>query len=215
MTGYTDLIETTSESRGDPVRERRGFALYVGLSETKARESGIELGEMVDALKRALFDRIPLAESHALAVVASIGMIERDLELVLRATVERPSSETATTPHPLAPIPSPGVTVDFARHRALVNGRDAGLTFKEFALLQVLVFNDGKTLSREQLRSAIITPDEAEVNDRTIDVHVRRLRIKFGDYPDVIRTVHSRGYRFDPRSDVTVLRSSTPSPDLI
>jgi DNA-binding winged helix-turn-helix (wHTH) protein len=201
-------------SVGTPAREQRGFALYVGLSESKARESGIELGEMVDALKRELLTRIPQAESHALAVVAPLGTTERDLDLVLRATIERPPAERAALAAPPDRIRRPGVVIDLARHRVLVDDRDVGLTFKEFALLQVLVRNDGRTLARDELRGAIALDDENEVHDRTIDVHIRRLRMKFGDYPDVIRTVHSKGYRFDPRSDVTVLRISTPSPDL-
>jgi DNA-binding winged helix-turn-helix (wHTH) protein len=203
-----------SARRDDPGREQRGFALYVGLSELTARESAVELGEMVDVLKRAVLALAPQAESHALAVVAPIGLAARDLDLVLRATIER-STEGPASPSRPAPIRRPGVVVDLARHRVLVDDQEIGLTFKEFALLQVLVRNDGKTLTREQLRAAILTANEDEVNDRTIDVHVRRLRMKFGDYPDAIRTVHGKGYRFDPRSDVTVLRSSTPSPDLI
>jgi DNA-binding winged helix-turn-helix (wHTH) protein len=198
----------------DPAREQRGFALYVGLSESGARESGVGLGELVDLLKRELSTRIPHAESHALAVVAPIGSTAGDLEIVMRATIEHPASPPPALQQSLGGERL-GVVVDLARHRVLVDGKDVGLTFKEFALLQILVRNDGKTMSREQLREAIVTGDDADVNARTIDVHVRRLRVKFGDYPDVIRTVHARGYRFDPRSDVTVLRSSTPSPDLI
>jgi DNA-binding response OmpR family regulator len=169
---------------------------------------------MVDALKRELSRRIPAAESHALAVVAPIGSGARDLEIVLRATIEHPPALDALATRPPLLHERLGVVVDLARHRVIVDGDDVGLTFKEFALLQVIVRNDGRTLSREHLREAISTGEEPDVNDRTIDVHIRRLRVKFGDYPDAIRTVHGRGYRFDPRSDVTVLRSSTPSPDL-
>ena len=202
------------EARDEAPREQRGFALYVGLSATKARESGIELGEMVDTMRRALLARIPSAESHALAVVAPIGATARDLELVLRARIERTPAEIAAARQTPEWARRRGVIIDLARHRVLVDDEDPRLTFKEFALLQTLVRHDGRTLSREQLRDAMSFGDEVDVNDRTVDVHVRRLRMKLGDYPDVIRTVQGKGYRFDPRNDVTVLRTSTPSPDL-
>jgi DNA-binding response OmpR family regulator len=196
-------------------REQRGFALYVGLSEHAARESGIELGEMVEELKAKLAVLSHRAQSHALVVVASIGNPAADLEIVLRATVENARTGIEPVQGRQAAGRRDGVIIDLARHRVLVDGRDANFTFKEYALLDALVRNAGVTLLREQLRSEITTDLESEVNSRTIDVHVRRLRMKFGEYPDVIRTVHGKGYRFDFRSDVTIVRSSTPSPDLI
>jgi DNA-binding response OmpR family regulator len=199
----------------DRPRERRGFALYVGLNESTARENGVDLGELIEVLKVELNTRIPSVETHALAVVAPVGTPLSDLEIVLGATIERSPDHDDPSPRPGDRTKRKGVVIDLARHRVLVDDREAGLTFKEFALLQVLVRNDGKTLSREYLRGAIATGDDADINARTIDVHVRRLRVRFGEYPDVIRTVQGKGYRFDRRSDVTVLRSSTPSPDLI
>jgi DNA-binding winged helix-turn-helix (wHTH) protein len=198
----------------DEVRERRGFALYVGMSESKARENGVELSEVVDALRNELTGRVPLAETHALAVIAPIDASPRDLEVVMRATGERVAERSE-------PIPARdetaevGVVIDLARHRVLVEDRDVHLTFKEFALLQALARSGGKTLNRRQLREVIATDEEMDVHDRTIDVHIRRLRVKFGAYPDLIRTVHGRGYRFDPRRDVAVLGSPPPSPHLL
>ena len=194
--------------------EQRGFALYVGLSETKARESGFELTDVVDALRRELIRLVPLAESRALAAIGPVDSSVRDLDIVLNATGER-AAEQEELRRPAAPKDEAGVVIDLARHRVLVDDRDARLTFKEFALLQVLVRNDGKTLTREYLREMIATNEDSDVNDRTIDVHVRRLRVKFGAYPDLVRTVHGRGYRFDRRRDVAVLWAATPSPDLV
>jgi DNA-binding winged helix-turn-helix (wHTH) protein len=199
----------------DSARERRGFALYVGLSESAAREYGVDLGELLEVLGQHLKAGIPSAETHALAVVAPVGTALSDLDVVLRATIERPR-DTGIAPSQSDDRPArKGVVIDLARNRVLVDDREAGLTFKEFALLEVLVRNDGKTLSRQYLREAIATGDDTDINVRTIDVHIRRLRVRFGDFPDVIRTVQGKGYRFDARSDVSVLRSSTPSPDLI
>jgi len=194
--------------------EQRGFALYVGMSESAARERGLELIDVIDALRRELIARVPLAESHALAVIAPSGPSPHDLDVVLRAFGEGTSAAqpTAGPSDSSGPV---GVVIDLARHRVLVDGRDPHLTFKELALLQELVRREGGTRTREQLRGVIATSDVADVHDRTIDVHIRRLRMKFGAYPDLIQTVHGQGYRFDGRGDVTVKWSSTPSPDLI
>ncbi len=184
--------------------ELRGFALYVGLNASDADASGVGLGEIVDLLKRELHSLVPLAESHALAVVAPVGTTATDLDVVLQGAIERSPEQDDTTPDAAAASNS-GVVIDLARHRILVDGSDAAPTLKEFDLLETLVRNQGKTLSRAQLRVAI-AGDDVDTNDRSIDVHVRRLRIKFGEYPDVIRTIYRKGYRFEPRSDVTVVR---------
>ena len=66
-------------------------------------------------------------------------------------------------------------------------------------------------------RIAALWADAAEgddvPNERTIDVHVRRLRSKLGGYEDIVRTVRGAGYRFDRHADVVIRYASTPSPD--
>ena len=57
-------------------------------------------------------------------------------------------------------------------------------------------------------------PIEEVPNERTIDVHVRRLRVKLAQYQDIVRTVRGTGYRFDRHADVSILQSATPSPDI-
>ena len=56
--------------------------------------------------------------------------------------------------------------------------------------------------------------DEEVPNARTIDVHIRRLRSKLGDYEDIVRTVRGAGYRFDRHADVSIQYPSAPSPDV-
>lgn len=200
-------VPDLSDSAGSSV-ERRGFVLYVGLSESKARESGVELVELVDGLKRDLALRMPGAESHARAVLGPVDRFSHDLDAVLHAMGERAPEPSSSS----VPEDEVGVVIDLARHRVIVDELDAHLTFKEFVILQLLVRNDGKTLSREQLRGVIATKEEMDVHDRTIDVHIRRLRVKLGAYPDVIRTVHGRGYRFDSRRDVAIVRLTGDRP---
>jgi DNA-binding response OmpR family regulator len=94
-----------------------------------------------------------------------------------------------------------GLILDPARHEVTVDGRPVQLTHVEFRLLQALLEADGRVLSRNQLLDTVWGEDEAEVLDRTIDVHVRRLRDKLGDDADAPRwvaTVRGAGYRSAP-----------------
>jgi DNA-binding response OmpR family regulator len=96
-----------------------------------------------------------------------------------------------------------GLVLDPARHEVTVDGRPVQLTHVEFRLLRTLLDADGRVLSRDQLLDAVWGEDEAEVLDRTIDVHVRRLRDKLGDDADAPRwvaTVRGAGYRSAPVS---------------
>jgi DNA-binding response OmpR family regulator len=93
------------------------------------------------------------------------------------------------------------LVLDAERHEVTVGGRPVQLTHVEFRLLQTLLVADGRVLSRDQLLDAVWGADQSEVLDRTIDVHVRRLRDKLGDDPDAPRyvaTVRGAGYRSAP-----------------
>jgi DNA-binding response OmpR family regulator len=108
-----------------------------------------------------------------------------------------------------------GIVVDISRKRVLLDGEGAGLTYKEFELLQYLVLREGTTVERAELISALWSSAEEDIpNERTIDVHVRRLRSKLGAYEDIVRTVRGAGYRFDRHADVSIRYASTPSPDI-
>src|SRR6266542_647486 len=69
--------------------------------------------------------------------------------------------------------------VDEARHHVHVGGAPVSLTAKEFDLLRALMRVNGRVLSREQLLEAVWGyPDASEVESRTVDVHIQRLRDK-------------------------------------
>ena len=88
--------------------------------------------------------------------------------------------------------------LDEARHRVTVDGAAVELTPKEFALLHALMASAGRVLSREFLLNRVWGYARAdEVESRTVDVHVRRLRAKLGDAGRHIATVKSIGYRFE------------------
>jgi two-component system phosphate regulon response regulator PhoB len=102
------------------------------------------------------------------------------------------------------PVPEPTgratgeLHVDEARHAVTVGGRPVELTAKEFGLLAALMRADGRVLGREQLLETVWGyGNAAEIESRTVDVHVRRLRAKLGSEARRIVTVKAVGYRFD------------------
>lgn len=86
--------------------------------------------------------------------------------------------------------------VDFARHEVKVNGKTVRLATKEFQLLKLLLEADGKVLAREQLLELIWGHEAGlELETRTVDQHVARLRRKLGAGGAVIVTVPNFGYK--------------------
>jgi phosphate regulon transcriptional regulator PhoB len=91
-----------------------------------------------------------------------------------------------------------GITLDAARHRVTVAGAPVELTRKEFDLLHALLEGAGRVLTREHLLNTVWGYARAdEIESRTVDVHVRRLRAKLGEESRRIATVKSIGYRFE------------------
>jgi len=88
-----------------------------------------------------------------------------------------------------------GVTIDRRSFRATAGDTPLPLTRSEFRLLDALIRQAGRAFSRAELIDAALG-DDAYVMERTIDVHIRALRKKLGDYADVIETVRGIGYRF-------------------
>ncbi|HYH94048.1 MAG TPA: response regulator transcription factor [Candidatus Saccharimonadales bacterium] len=91
------------------------------------------------------------------------------------------------------------LTVDPDRHEVRRDdGEIIDLTPVEFRLLSAILGADGRVLSRDQLLDAVYGHEAAEVLDRTIDVHIRRLRDKLDDDPEqprYVQTVRGVGYR--------------------
>jgi DNA-binding response OmpR family regulator len=86
------------------------------------------------------------------------------------------------------------VAIDLGRCEVVYRGRLVELTFKEYELLKFLVTNKGRVFSRESLLNSVWGYDYFG-GDRTVDVHIRRLRSKL-DESDCIETVRNIGYRF-------------------
>jgi DNA-binding winged helix-turn-helix (wHTH) protein len=195
--------------------EARGFVLYVGIDEAKAAAAGTDLGRIVEALKLLTAELAPEAETYAAVALAPEGAGGRDVDVV-RLALQDPAAIAKHRTLPEEPDRvHPGVVVDLSRKRLLLDNDTVGLTYKEFELLQYLVLREGRTIERTELISSLWTASDEEIpNERTIDVHVRRLRAKLGRYEDIVRTVRGLGYRFDRHADVSIRYASAPSPDL-
>lgn len=196
--------------------EVRGFALYVGLAEAKLAQSDPKLGAIVAQVKELLAQLAPAAETYAAVALAPEGVGGRDVDVVRLALGEPAAKarqqQTVDVEQDRA---ASGITIDLSRKRVLLDNIPAPLTFREYELLQSLVLREGRTVGRDELIEALWKDGDADEapNTRTIDVHVRRLRVKLAHYQDIIRTVRGTGYRFDRHADVAILHGATPSPD--
>ena len=85
--------------------------------------------------------------------------------------------------------------IDLEKHSVTVDGQLVKLTATEFKLLYQLASHPGRAYTRELLLNRVVG-DGVVVVDRNIDVHVRAVRKKIGNYADHIQTVRGVGYRF-------------------
>ncbi|HEX9291760.1 MAG TPA: response regulator [Anaeromyxobacteraceae bacterium] len=118
----------------------------------------------------------------------------RELVLRVRAVLRRAAG--AAPPRggerPLEPVGP--IRVDVEAHRAYVGDEEVVLTPLEFRLLLTFMTRVGRVQSREQLLSDVWEMS-SEVETRTVDTHVKRLREKLGSARDLLETVRGIGYR--------------------
>ena len=185
--------------------EARGFALYVDIDEATAAAAGVSLAELVQALRKTVAELVPAAgnETYAAVALAPKGIGGKNIDVV-RTALHDPRSLNRLVEANKEDVAGKGIVIDITRHRVFADGSNAELTFKEFELLNYLIQNQGETITRRELIDAVWADEADAPNERTVDVHVRRLRAKIAGYEDVIRTVRGGGYRFDKHPDVLV-----------
>jgi two-component system, OmpR family, phosphate regulon response regulator PhoB len=94
------------------------------------------------------------------------------------------------------------IVIDVERHQALIAGKPVELTATEFKLLRLLMERRGRVQTREHLLLNVWNY-ETEIETRTVDTHVRRLREKLGAEADWIETIRGVGYRLAERKAQT------------
>lgn len=115
----------------------------------------------------------------------------RELLLRVQALLRRTKAASVRPDTRLAAGP---VVLDVERHEVSVNGEVIVLTATEFKLLQLLLERKGRVQTRDALLSDVWNYD-AELETRTVDTHVRRLREKLGAGSEIIETIRGIGYR--------------------
>ncbi|MDY6056054.1 winged helix-turn-helix domain-containing protein [Micrococcus sp.] len=188
--------------------EARGFVLYVGMDELAASAAGTSLTRLANELRHYVEALVPGSSSHAAVALAPAGAEGDDLEVV-RQVLGDPTVRGAARPDlASAPAPvstrQPGVLIDVSRREVQLDGEPLNLTYKEFELLGYLVDNGERTVCREELLEALWKDSDEVPNERTIDVHIRRLRAKLGRLASTVRTVRGQGYRFYRHPEVVV-----------
>ena len=117
-------------------------------------------------------------------------------EIIARVkAVIRRSDALNDTEAPTAPIQVEGLELDVEQKRLSVDGLRKDLTPIEFHLLYLLIRNPGRIFNRESILNTVWK--EVNVTDRTVDVHVTRLRKKLGVYGKKLVTRKGYGYCFE------------------
>lgn len=117
------------------------------------------------------------------------GLLVSKVKSLLRRTAK---NEPATDEHTITAM---GLVIDKETHTIKLNGQPLELPRKEFALLYLLASKPGRVFTREEILNKVWGTDVI-VNDRTIDVHIRKLREKLGK--GYIKTLKGVGYKFKP-----------------
>ena len=115
-------------------------------------------------------------------------------ELLLRISNMLKRSGAHPEPAGQSRIEIAGVVIDEELHQLTVDGKHFVLTATEFRLLKLLMERKGRVQSRDHLLLNVWHYD-TDIETRTVDTHVRRVREKLGQYAHMIETVRGVGYR--------------------
>jgi two-component system phosphate regulon response regulator PhoB len=116
----------------------------------------------------------------------------QELSLRVRGLLRRLGSPPVTAGSTLTAGP---ISIDRSAHRASVGGQELNLTATEYKLLLTLVERRGRVQTRPQLLETVWEA-QPDIQTRTVDMHVQRLRTKLGEAGKLIETVRGFGYRF-------------------
>ncbi|MDR4495931.1 MAG: response regulator [Nitrospirales bacterium] len=120
----------------------------------------------------------------------------RELVARIKAVLRRGQGQESTAVQKVGAL-----EVDEGKHQVTVQGAVVELTVKEFDLLCALMKANGRVLNRDQILETVWGYSNAvDIESRTVDVHIRRLREKLGTEQSRVVTVKGVGYRFESES---------------
>ena len=193
----SDALRSAREERPDLVvldLMLPGLSGYDILAELRRREETREVGVILLTARKEEPDRI---KGLSLGADDYLAKPFSPKELVLRvaAILRRLAAPAVASGGRLAAGP---IVLDRGAHRVTVGGKAIELTAIEFRLLDKLIERRDKVLSRTQLLESVWRA-QPDIQTRTVDMHVQRLRAKLGDAGEWVETVRSVGYRLrDP-----------------
>ncbi|MDR0733469.1 MAG: response regulator transcription factor [Dysgonamonadaceae bacterium] len=115
----------------------------------------------------------------------------------IKAVLKRAESKKqASAPKPKNKMVFNNLTIDFDTKELIIDGKIVPLTKTEFEILTLLASNPSRVFEREDIID-LIWKDAPYITERTIDVHIGRLRKKLGDKASVIASRPGYGYRFN------------------
>jgi two-component system, OmpR family, alkaline phosphatase synthesis response regulator PhoP len=168
-----DGIETCEEIRKLPGIENTMIAFLTARGEDYSQIAGFEAG----------------GDDYITKPIKPKLLISKIKSLLKRATHNHDNGAADQTNL----IISGDLTIDKDRYLVILKGKEIFFPRKEFELLSLLISKPDKVFSREEIFD-MIWGDNIVVGDRTIDVHIRKLREKIGD--DYIKTVKGIGYKY-------------------
>lgn len=121
-------------------------------------------------------------------------------KLVVRIKANLKKFERAMPQNKPAQINLGPIVIDREKYLIYLDGDEVTLTRKEFELLYYLANQPGKVINRDVILKEVWGAD-IYVVERTVDVHIRKIREKLGDYANIIETVKGVGYRFKDIKD--------------
>ncbi len=168
-----------------------GASGYDVLEEMRRREETRHVGVILLTARREEADRI-----RGLSLGADDYLTKpfspQELTLRVNAVLRRLGAPAVRAGSSLNAGP---VLIDQSSHRVTVDGRELDLTATEYKLLLTLLERRGRVQSRPQLLETVWEA-QPDIQTRTVDMHVQRLRAKLGDAGSYIETVRGFGYRF-------------------
>jgi len=167
-----DGLEVCRRLRADPATAGLPIIMLTAKADEVDRVVGLEMG----------------ADDYLAKPFSTKELVARVRAVLRRA---RPGETTR-------PLTVGGVSLDPGRHAVTVGGKPVELTPKEFDLLHALLAAAGRVLTREFLLNRVWGYARAdEIESRTVDVHIRRLRAKLAAEERRIATIKGVGYRFE------------------
>ena len=190
----TDALKAATEQRPDVIVLDLMLPGLSGLDVLQAlrkQEDTRDVGVILLTARREEADRI-----RGLSLGADDYLTKpfspNELTLRVAAIIRRLAAPPVSGGSPLV---AGSITVDRSAHRVTVEGQEIPLTATEYKLLLTLLERRGRVQTRPQLLETVWDA-QPDIQTRTVDMHVQRLRTKLGEAGGQIETVRGFGYRF-------------------